>query len=85
MLVVIANAPGAQFVAIVYIDNVSVAPPGEYVGNLWLLGVQNGPHVDTANAKRHRAHYEKTWRHPQNGKYIIYHTVVRRRPSHRPV
>jgi len=29
MLVVIANAPGAPFVAIVYDDNLSVAPPEE--------------------------------------------------------
>jgi len=54
----------------------------KYVGNLWLLGDQNGRHVDTANAKRHMAHYGKTCRHPQNRNYGAYSIVARDGPSH---
>jgi len=33
-------------------------------------------------ATRHMAHYQKTWRHPQNRKYITFYIVVRGGPSH---
>jgi len=39
--------------------------------------LQQGAHVDLANATHHMAHYVKTWRHnSQNRKYMKYCIVV---------
>jgi len=39
--------------------------------------IYDGAQVDIAYVTRHMAHYVKTWRHPQNRKYITYCVVVR--------
>jgi len=43
--------------------------PGEYVGKFDYF-LQQGAHVNVANATRHISNYGKTWRHPQNKKYL---------------
>jgi len=40
--------------------------------------LQHCSNVDTANSTCHRAHFGKTWHHPQNHKYITYSAVVNR-------
>jgi len=50
--VVIANAPDAQFAAILHDNKVRVAQPGEYVGNLRPLAPARCSRIDIVNATR---------------------------------
>jgi len=49
------------------------------LGATWRVNVNDSPNV----LYLYLPHYVKTWRHPQNRKYITYCTVVRGEPSHR--
>jgi len=46
--------------------------------------LQHNTDVGVASAISNGAHCGKTWRHPQNQKYIMYFFVVRSGPSHSP-
>ena len=59
-----------------------VAPPGEHIGNLWLLAAAWHSH---RYFQCHKPQDQgKTWCYLQNPKYITYSTDVRGRSSHGP-